>query len=48
MKSLKVGNMRAEIKIKKFSDGLHTGNFVFATTCAVYAINLLPYALYVR
>ncbi len=23
---------------------LHTGHFVFATACAVYACNLLPYA----
>jgi hypothetical protein len=44
MKSLQVGDLRAEIKLNIFTYGLDMGNFVFATSCAVYASNLLPCA----
>ncbi len=41
MKSLQVGDLRAEIKILHF---LQMGQFVFATACAVYASKLLSHA----
>ncbi len=41
MKSIQVGDLRAEIKFLHF---LQMGHFVLATVCAVYASKLLPYA----